>query len=151
MDSVDVRRGVCRWLVQAGYAPIAEVALGNGRRADLLAVDMAGRVTLVEIKVSRADLRGDRKWPEYLDWCDRFYWAVPTDFNGSLFDDPIFRPAETGLVMADRYGAAELRPAPILTLNAARRRVQTLRMARVAALRLVLATDPEAMAMGDYL
>ncbi|WP_416907320.1 MAG: hypothetical protein ACMVO5_09735 [Polymorphobacter sp.] len=32
MDSGDVRRGVCRWLMRAGVAPLAEATLGCGRR-----------------------------------------------------------------------------------------------------------------------
>ena len=65
--AADVLRGTCRWLVRAGVAPLAEVPLANSRRADIMGLDAQGRLTIVEIKVSLADLRGDRKWPEYLD------------------------------------------------------------------------------------
>ncbi len=143
MVAGDVLRGVCRLLVRAGIAPLAEVPLGSGRRADLIGIDGQGRLTLVEIKVSLADLRGDRKWPEYFDYCDRFFWAVPVDFPRALFDDPALAPDRTGLIVADRFDAEELRAAPWHGLNAARRRVETLRFARCAARRLMQGLDPE--------
>lgn len=142
MVSGDVRRGVCRWLMRAGVTPLVEARLDCGRRADVLGVDARGRLTLVEIKVSAADLRGDRKWPEYLARCDRFFWAVPQDLCGLVMGDD-FGPESTGVLVADRYDAAVLREAPWQTLAAARRRVETLRFARAAAARLALAADPE--------
>ncbi len=142
-SAVDVCRGVSRLLVRAGVAPLAEVPLGCGRRADILGIDAQGRLTLVEIKVSLADLRGDRKWPEYLDYCDRFFWAVPAGFPLGLFETPEFAPDRCGLIVADRFDAEELRPAPWVPLNAARRRVETLRFARRAAHRVAGMLDPD--------
>jgi hypothetical protein len=147
--AADVVRGTCRWLARAGVAAIAEVPLGNGRRADLLGLDAAGRLTLVEIKVSLADLRGDRKWPEYLDYCDRFFWAVPVGLPLSLFDTPDFAPDRTGLIIADRYDAELLRDAPFVALNAARRKAETLRLARRAAARWMTRLDPDNGLAGD--
>ena len=141
--ATDVCRGVGRLFVRAGLTPLFEVPLGNGRRADVLALDAAGRLTLVEIKVSMADLRGDLKWPEYLDFCDRFFWAVPEGFPLSPFDEAWFAPARCGLLVADRYDAIELRPAPWVPLNAARRKAETLRFARRAAARVHSLLDPE--------
>jgi hypothetical protein len=143
MVAGDVLRGVCRLLVRAGVAPLAEVPLGCGRRADILGLDAEGRLTLVEIKVSLADLRGDRKWPDYLGYCDRFFWAVPAGFPLGLFDTEDFAPARTGLLVADRFDAEELRSAPWVPLNAARRKVETLRFARRAAGRVMGILDPE--------
>nr|WP_310524305.1 MmcB family DNA repair protein [Polymorphobacter sp.] len=145
LTAPDVLRGVCRLLVRAGIAPLSEVPLGCGRRADILGLDAQGRLTLVEIKVSLADLRGDRKWPDYLAYCDRFFWAVPAGFPLTLFDTDEFAPARTGQIVADRYDAEELRLAPWVLLNTARRRVETLRFARRAATRIVGLADPEAV------
>jgi hypothetical protein len=147
--AADVLRGTCRLLVRAGVAPLAEVPLGGGRRADILGVDTQGRLTLVEIKVSLADLRGDRKWPEYLDYCDRFFWAVPLGFPLGLFDTDDFRPDRTGLIIADRFDGEELRPAPWVTLNAARRKAEMLRFARRAALRVQGLADPGLVVPAD--
>ena len=140
--AADVLRGTCRLLVRAGVASLAEVPLGNGRRADIMGIDTQGRVTIVEIKVSLADLRGDRKWPDYLDYCDRFFWAVPAGFALGLFDTADFAPDRTGLIIADRFDAEVLRDAPWTALNAARRRVETLRFARRAAARVMEMVDP---------
>jgi hypothetical protein len=148
MESGDVRRGVFRWLARAGIMPLAEVRLGCGRRADILGVDAAGRLTLIEIKVALADLRGDRKWPEYLDWCDRFFWAVPESLVAAVAAES-FAPERTGVLVADRFDAALLREAPLQPLSAARRKAQTLRFARAAACRLALAGDPEIMAFAE--
>ena len=142
MVARDVVRGVSRLLFRAGIAPIAEVPLGNGRRADIVGIDERGRLTLVEVKVSMADLRGDLKWPEYLDYCDRFFWAVPENFPLAQFEEPWFQPERCGLIVADRWDAAELRPAAWVALNASRRKAETLRFARRAAQRLLWASDP---------
>ena len=89
-----------------------------------------------------ADLRGDLKWPEYLDYCDRFFWAVPENFPLAQFEEPWFQPERCGLIVADRWDAAELRPAAWVALNASRRKAETLRFARRAAQRLLWASDP---------
>lgn len=141
--TTDVLRGTCRWLLRAGVSPLAEVPLGNGRRADIAGLDAAGRLTLVEIKVSLADLRGDRKWTEYLDHCDRFFWAVPASLPLDDLRGPGFRPADTGLLVADRFDAELLRDAPWRALNAARRKAETLNLARRAAGRWLAMVDPE--------
>jgi hypothetical protein len=81
MTAADVARGVSRMLLRHDYVCLCEVPLANGRRADLMGVDAHGRIVIVEIKVSRADLLGDSKWTDYLDYCDRFFWAVPQGFD----------------------------------------------------------------------
>ncbi len=140
----DVARGVSRLLWRAGIAPLTEVPLGNGRRADVVGLSPDGRITLVEIKVALADLRGDAKWPDYLDYCDRYFWAVPRGFPLGDFDADWFQPSRAGLLIADRWDAAELRPAAWVLLNAARRKAETLRFARRAAGRLLWLGDPGA-------
>lgn len=141
-NAAEVARGVCRLLYRQGYASQCEVPLGNGRRADVIGLDEAGRITLVEIKVSMADLRGDAKWPEYLDYCDRYFWAVPDEFGLAVFDEPHFLPERAGLIVADRFDAAVVREAAVTPLNAARRKAETLRFARRAAQRLMWINDP---------
>lgn len=142
MVATEVARSVCRLLHRQGAVGLREVPLGNGRRADVLAIDAAGRLTLVEIKVSMADLRSDLKWPDYLDYSDRFFWAVPEGFACDLFETPAFRPDRCGLIIADRFDAEVVRDAPWVALNAARRKAETLRFARRAAGRLLGIEDP---------
>jgi hypothetical protein len=133
--AADVARGVARLFLRHEMAPLAEVPLGNGRRADIMAIDAKGIITIVEIKVSRADLLGDAKWVDYLDYCDRFCWAVPHGFNLAPFDLPAFQPELAGLICADRYDAAILREPAMRSLAASRRKAETLRFARRAARR----------------
>ncbi len=138
----DVARGVTRLFFRQDLLALCEVPLPNGRRADMMAIDSKGVLTIVEIKVSRADLLGDHKWIDYLDYCDRFFWAVPAGFALGPFDTPAFQPNLCGLLVADRYDAAVVREAPVRKLAPARRKAETLRFARRAALRLVGNLDP---------
>jgi hypothetical protein len=138
----DVARGVARLLFHQDAMSLCEVPLPNGRRTDLSAIDAQGQITIVEIKVSRADLLGDRKWPDYLDFCDRFYWAVPPGFDLALFEAEALGADRAGLIVADRFGAEVVRPAACHPLSAARRKAETLRFARRAARRLLGGIDP---------
>jgi hypothetical protein len=139
-----VARGVARLLWRSDIAALTEVPLGNGRRADLVGIGRDGQITLVEIKVSLADLRGDSKWPDYLDYCDRFFWAVPPGLPRDDFADAWFQPDRAGLIVADRWDGAELRAAAVHPLSGARRKAETLRFARRAAQRLLSLGDPAA-------
>ena len=138
----DVARGVTRLFFRGDMFAICEVPLPNGRRADMMAIDGAGMITIVEIKVSRADLLGDGKWCDYLDYCDYFYWAVPAGFGLAPFDGDNLGPDCAGLIVADRYDAEVIRLAPHRPLAGARRKAETLRFARRAARRLAGDLDP---------
>jgi len=135
-DAARLARGVTRWLFDHGHEALAEFRLANGRRGDVVGLDRSGRFVIVEIKTSQADFRADAKWQEYLAHCDRFYFAVPEAFPTELLPD------EHGILVADGFGAAELRPAPELKMNAARRAAQTRRFARAAGARLRMLMDP---------
>jgi hypothetical protein len=137
----DLLRGISRALVAADHAVLAELPLANGRRADLVAIDRAGEITLVEIKSCRADFLADRKWPAYLAWCDRFYFAVGGGFPLDLL------PAGEGLILADRFSGEIARPARLRPLTPARRKAVLLRFARLAALRLQGQLDPASTAL----
>jgi hypothetical protein len=130
-------RGVCRALGALGYAALTEFPLNSGRRVDVIAVNGAGETVIVEIKTSTADYRADRKWNEYLEFCDAFYFAVPTAFALALL------PADCGHMVADDYGAEILRRPASQPLNSSRRRAQTLRLAFAAMQRLGRLIDPE--------
>lgn len=132
----DILRGAGRALADADQAVLAELPLGNGRRADLVAIDRTGDISLVEVKSCRSDFVADRKWHEYLDYCDRFYFAVASDFPLDLL------PAGEGLIMADRFGGEVVRAARIRTLSPVRRKAILIRFGRVAARRLHALLDP---------
>lgn len=126
-------RGVGRLLADHGQVSLVEFSLKSGRRVDVIGLDAKGRFTVVEIKSSLEDFRSDRKWPEYLDYCDRFFFAVPDFFPREIL------PGDCGLIVADLFSAVILRESPTLTLNAARRRSLTLQFAQTAARRLAAA------------
>ena len=130
-------RGVARLLARMGYQSLAEFRLRSGRRADLAGLDRKGRIVIVEIKRSLADFRADAKWPEYLDYCDSFYFATPKGFPDGVL------PEAHGLILADRFGAEVTRPsAELPALHASRRKEVTLRFALGAAGRLRGLIDP---------
>jgi hypothetical protein len=133
-------RGVCRALAALGYASLIEFPLGNGRRADILALAGSGRLVIVEIKTSRADFRADHKWSSYLDFADWLYFAVPPGFPTALI------PEQCGLIVADAFAAAVLRAGQAKPLAAARRRALILRFAQIAAARLYRLSDPDGAA-----
>ena len=124
-----VTRGAARLVAAMGYAPLAEVGLPNGRRADLMALGPKGEIVIVEVKSSPEDYLCDRKWGEYLPYCDAFYFAVGPEFPQGLL------PEEPGLIVADGFGGAVVRDAPLTPLVAARRKALTLAFARLAAMR----------------
>jgi hypothetical protein len=132
-----VQRGVLRHLSARGLVGVPEFCLVSGRRADILAVDGRGEISIVEIKSSVTDFRTDLKWPDYRAYCDRLLFAVPLDFPVEIL------PEETGLLVADAFGAELLRPAPAHPLPAATRKALMLRFAHTAASRLAALYDPE--------
>ena len=144
--TADVVRGTARLLMRHDCFSISEVSLGNGRRADLMGLCPKGFLTIVEVKVSRADLLGDQKWTNYLEYCDRFYWAVPEPLV-ALLESCDKMPPRAGLIVADRYDAAIVRDADLVALPAPRRRAETLRFARRAARRLLGEDDPSPTAL----
>jgi len=133
----EICRGVARLLRMHGLAVVTELALANGRRADLAGVTAAGDIWIIEVKSSLADLRSDQKWPEYRDFCDRFFFAVAPAFPREAL------PTGTGLIIADRYGGEIAHIAPEHKLVAQRRKAMTLRMLRATAFRLQAAIDPD--------
>ena len=139
--AADVARGVTRLFCRQDLFAICEMPLPNGRRADLMAIDAKGELTIVEIKVAKADLIGDGKWTDYLEYCDRFFWAVPPHL-AHLLEEQRFLPSDAGLIVADSYDAAVVRQAAHRPLAPARRKAELLRFARRAARRLAAQIDP---------
>ncbi len=135
-DAVQILRGVQRLLRAQGFESLSEIPLGNGRRADVMALGPAGSIWIVEIKASVADFRSDHKWPEYRDYCDGLYFAVAPDFPHAIL------PGEAGLILADTYSGEIIRAAPEVQLASARRKAVTVSFARTAAMRPQGLTDP---------
>jgi hypothetical protein len=125
-----VRRGVERHMGKLGYSSLAELSLVSGRRCDLICLSPKGEFVIIEVKSSIEDFRVDKKWPDYLDYCDRFFFATHAGVPSEIF------PENAGLIIADSYGAEILRESNIERLNAARRKALLLRFARAATSRL---------------
>ena len=124
-----VTRGAGRLMAALGYAPLAEVTLPNGRRADIMALGPRGEIAIAEVKSSLEDFRTDQKWGDYLPYCDAFYFAVAPEFPQAVL------PAEPGLIVADGFGGAVLREPPLSPLAGARRKALTIAFGRLAAMR----------------
>ena len=144
----DVVRGIGRLFARNDIWCVGEMPLRSGRRADLMGIDARGQVIIVEIKVSRADLLGDAKWPDYLEFCDRFYWGLPPHLDRAPLEDAAFLPDQCGVIVVDGYDAEILRPAPLLRMAAARRKVEVERLARASLRRLVTSADPHTVQWG---
>ena len=129
-------RGVCRALRAMDFVTVEEMVPTPGLRVDVMALGPKGELWVVECKSGRADYLSDRKWQGYLDWCDRFFWAVDADFPTDLLPDG------SGLIIADAYDAEILRMADESPLPPARRKVMVQKFARHAALRLQALRDP---------
>lgn len=134
--AAELQRGVCRAFRALGLSVVTELPLANGRRADVVGLSPSGDVLIVEIKSYLIDYRTDSKWQDYLDFCDRLYFAVAADFPREVI------PQQAGLILADRYGAELARDGIEERLSAARRKAMMLCFARAAALRLQLHLDP---------
>ena len=137
LAAMRICRGVIRLLDGLGFASLQEFPLRARRRADVIALHASGEIVIVEVKSGRADFQADRKWPDYLEFCDRFFFAVEPDFPRAIL------PADCGLIVADAHGGEILRPAPQGKLNGNRRRTLTLEIAMAANRGLVRATMPE--------
>jgi hypothetical protein len=132
-----IARGTARWLRSLDFTCISELPLPSGRRADLVALNARGDVWIVEIKSSVEDLRADHKWQEYRTHCDRLFFAFTQDLPCELF------PADTGLIVADGYGAHLHCEAPEHQLPAPTRKLMTVRFAMAAAQRINRLIDPQ--------
>lgn len=141
-DALAVARGISRLFARNDIWCLPEMPLRNGRRADLMGIDAKGQIIIVEIKVARADLLGDGKWTDYLDHCDRFFWGLSSQLDRACMESEAFRPDQCGLIVADGYDAEILRPAPLMPLAPARRKVEVERLARAALRRQAVAMDP---------
>lgn len=132
-----VARGAARWLASLGFSCVSELALPSGRRADLVALNERGEVWIIEIKSSAEDLRADQKWQDYRAHCDRLFFAFTQDLPCEIF------PQDTGLIVADAYGAHLHCEAPEHRLPAATRKAMLLRFGLAAARRINRLIDPQ--------
>ena len=134
--ALSIARGTSRLLHAHGFCVVSELSLASGRRADLVALNSAGELWIIEIKSSVADFRADQKWMDYRLHCDRLFFATTMDVPCEIF------PPDTGLIVADAFGAEMKCDAPEHRLPAARRKSMLLRFGQTAAMRLQALNDP---------
>ncbi len=127
--TLSVTRGAARLMVDLGYAPLLEVGLPNGRRADVMALGPRGDIVICEVKSGVEDYRCDQKWREYGPFCDAFYFAVAPEFPQDLLE------GDCGLIVADGFGGAVVREATSNPLAPVRRKALTVAFARLGAMR----------------
>jgi hypothetical protein len=135
--ALKIARGTTRLLHSYGLSVVSELSLASGRRADLVALGASGEVWIVEIKSSIADFRADQKWADYRLHCDRLFFATTLEVPCDIF------PKDTGLIVADAFGARLMCEAPEHRLHASTRKSMMLAFARCAALRLQALADPQ--------
>ncbi len=132
-----IARGATRVLASYGFVSVEELVPARGLRVDVMGLGPKGEIWVIECKSSRSDFQSDHKWDGYLEWCDRFFWAVDAHFPTELL------PQDTGLIIADAYGGEVIRMGPETRLAAARRKVMIQKVATTAARRLQGLRDPE--------
>jgi hypothetical protein len=135
-----VRRAAARLCLRLGWAPLHEVRLANGRRADILALLPNGCFACIEVKSGLRDYLSDAKWTEYQPFCDQFFFAVDSDFPQRIL------PAEAGLIVCAGREAELLREPLPVRLPPPRRRALLERFAWLAAGRLASLEDPAGVA-----
>lgn len=133
--ALEIRRGILAGLAETGLVFVPEFTLPGGRRADLVALDTKGLITIVEIKSSVADFNADNKWFEYKEFSDKFYFASHPSVPGDIF------PQDQGFILSDKHGCEIMRESGISKLAAATRKSLTLKIARTAATRLQNISD----------
>src|ERR1700757_4473268 len=136
-SALAIARGTARLLRSLGFACVSELPLPSGRRADLAALNERGDIWIVEIKSSVEDLRADHKWEDYRAHCDRLFFAFTQALPCEIFPD------NTGLIVADAYGAHMVCDAPEHRLPAPTRKLMTVRFALISAQRMSRLTDPQ--------
>src|SRR6187551_2357692 len=141
--ALSIARGTSRLLHAHGFCVVSELSLASGRRADLVALNPAGEIWIVEIKSSVADFRADQKWMDYRIHCDRLFFATTVEVPCEIF------PPDTGLIVADAFGAQIVCEAPEHRLHASTRKSMMLGVARAAALRLQSLIDPAGPYAGE--
>ena len=138
MPGQRLARGVARALRSMDFVTVEEMVPTPGLRVDVMALGPKGEIWIVECKSSRADFQSDQKWQGYLEWSDRFFWAVDSEFPTDLL------PRDHGLILADAYDAEIVRMSQDTPLSAPRRKVMIQKFARHAAARLQALRDPAA-------
>ncbi len=113
-----------------GDGVLREFKLKNRRRVDLVTINDKGWIIIIEIKSSPEDFLSDKKWGEYIDWADQFYFGVAHNFPISIL------PKEHGIITTDGFDVYQAQPSPIHKLNGSRRNNLICKMAKASMRRI---------------
>ena len=69
-----------QFLSLKGYKVLSEFALPNKKRVDIIALNLKKEIIIVEVKSNKTAIKLDKKWKNYLSYCNYFYFAC----NGNL-------------------------------------------------------------------
>ena len=132
-DILTTRRitdAIARSYYGQGDGVLREFRLNVRRRVDLITMTNKGLITIIEIKSSPEDFRSDKKWGEYIEWADRFYFGVGDNFPIDIL------PKEHGIIKTDGFDCHEARPSPVNKLNGSRRNTLVRNMAKASMRRI---------------
>ena len=132
-DILTTRRitdAIARSYYGQGDGVLREFRLKVRRRVDLITITDQGLITIIEIKSSPEDFRSDKKWGEYIEWADRFYFGVGDNFPIDIL------PKEHGIIKTDGFDCHEARPSLVNKLNGSRRNTLVRNMAKASMRRI---------------
>lgn len=159
MTADQIKQIVSKYWTKKLWAVHYEVGLckGGRLRADVLAISMGSQIVVIETKSSVADFRSDKKWPKYMPFSDRMYFAMTSDVYAKVKSAIphgigvfVVNPKTFGVKVRSRAYKREVDPAirlNIVTRMAYRSADKTLyeRKSKTSGARLVALTAVEAI------
>ena len=130
LNAQRITDAIARSYFGQGNGVLREFKLKNRRRVDLVTINDKGWIIIIEIKSSPEDFLSDKKWGEYIDWADQFYFGVAYNFPISIL------PKEHGIITTDGFDVYQAQPSPIHKLNGSRRNNLICKMAKVSMRRI---------------
>ena len=130
LNTQRITDAIARSYFGQGDGVLREFKLKNRRRVDLVTINDKGWIIIIEIKSSPEDFLSDKKWDEYIDWADQFYFGVAHNFPISIL------PKEHGIITTDGFDVYQAQPSPIHKLNGSRRNTLICKMAKASMRRI---------------
>ncbi len=121
---------IARSYYEQGDGVLREFKLKNRRRVDLVTINEKGWIIIIEIKSSPEDFLSDKKWGEYIDWADQFYFGVAHNFPIGIL------PKEHGIITTDGFDVYQVQTSPVQKLNGSRRNSLIRKMAKASMRRI---------------
>ena len=78
-----------QFLSLKGYKVLSEFALPNKKRVDIIGINLKKKIIIVEVKSNKKNLKYDKKWRNYLNYCNYFYFACNDKLKDFDFSENI--------------------------------------------------------------